>query len=423
LGTTTGGSDIYSASQLTATSRTVNNLPSGNIYLRLSSRCSGSNIWSFVDYTLTPAPSCTSAQITSPANGSNLGSSATFIWNTGTNISEYWLMVGTTLGGSNIYSASQLAGTSRTLNNLPGGTIYVRLSSRCGNSNNWTFNDYSYTVVNCAAAEMTSPANGSNLPSSTTFTWNAGTGNSEYWLKVGTTAGGDNIYSGSQLTATSRTLNVPSGPIYVTLSSRCQATEAWSANQYTYVGQEDNRSQMMSPANGSTLPSSAVTFTWTRGIGVTQNVLWIGNSQGSSEHLYSYVTDGQTTVPSLPTDGRTLYVRLWSLPASGWTYIDYTYTTCSNCGSTQLARMLTPVNGSTFGSSSVTFNWDQGTGNTQYVLYVGKSQGSTEYFYSAISGGATAVNGIPTDGQTIWVRIWSFNGQWLYVDYAYKASG
>jgi hypothetical protein len=36
-------------------------------------------------------------------------------------------------------------------------------------------------------------------------------------------------------------------------------------------------------------------------------------------------------VTGLPTDGRTIHVRLWSLIGSGWQFRDYTYTATSAC--------------------------------------------------------------------------------------------
>ena len=50
----------------------------------------------------------TKAQITSPPPGSTLTSSTvTFIWNSGTGVSEYWLSIGATPGGNQIYEQSQ----------------------------------------------------------------------------------------------------------------------------------------------------------------------------------------------------------------------------------------------------------------------------------------------------------------------------
>jgi uncharacterized protein YkwD len=90
--------------------------------------------------TPTPTPvGGTKASLTSPTPGSTLpGATATFAWTAGTNVSYYWLSVGTTGAGStNVYS--QLAGAggtarSATVSGLPtnGSTIYVRLYSTIG---------------------------------------------------------------------------------------------------------------------------------------------------------------------------------------------------------------------------------------------------------------------------------------------------
>jgi hypothetical protein len=60
-------------------------------------------------------------------------------------VSGYWLQIGTTMGGTNIYSADQGTNLSRTVNGLPvnGSTLYVRLWSRIGDG--WLYNDYTYT--------------------------------------------------------------------------------------------------------------------------------------------------------------------------------------------------------------------------------------------------------------------------------------
>ena len=84
---------------------------------------------------------------------------------------------------------------------------------------------------------------------------------------------------------------------------------------------------MSSPGNGSTLTSSSATFQWTAGVGVQQYVLWIGSSGVGSRNIYMMNpgTNTSTTVTNLPTDGRTLNVRLWSLVGGVWQYNDYTY--------------------------------------------------------------------------------------------------
>ncbi|HEX6737468.1 MAG TPA: hypothetical protein VF310_04245, partial [Vicinamibacteria bacterium] len=89
-----------------------------------------------------------------------------------------------------------------------------------------------------------------------------------------------------------------------------------------------------SPAPGSTLPGATVTFLWTDGFGASTYWLYVGNSLGGND-IYS-ASQGLTTegtVSRLPTDGRTLYVRLWSwIDGQGWIFSDYTYRAAGGTG-------------------------------------------------------------------------------------------
>jgi hypothetical protein len=62
----------------------------------------------------------------------------------------------------------------------------------------------------------------------------------------------------------------------------------------------------------------------------------------------------------LPTDGRTLYVRLWALVNNIWRL----YPHCQTPSSGTVA-ITNPVNGSMLTSGTVTFQWTAGTA-TQY---------------------------------------------------------
>ena len=86
--------------------------------------------------------------------------------------------------------------------------------------------------------------------------------------------------------------------------------------------QSDAPAEMVSPQPGSTLTSSTVTFTWTSGSGVSQYWLWIGSRQGDGDlYTQSQGTSLSTTMSGLPT-ATPIYVRLWSLIAGNWQYID-----------------------------------------------------------------------------------------------------
>ena len=102
-------------------------------------------------------------------------------------------------GPARCISASTGTAPSATVAGLPGGSVpvYVRLWSRFGTT--WQYNDYTFTATSGAGsskAALTSPTPGSTLPAtSATFTWSPGSGVAEYFLQVGTTAGGDTLYS------------------------------------------------------------------------------------------------------------------------------------------------------------------------------------------------------------------------------------
>ena len=81
-----------------------------------------------------------------------------------------------------------------------------------------------------------------------------------------------------------------------------------------------------SPPPGSILSDGSVTFHWID-VGADAYALDIGSQPGGTD-LYSQNLDQvtQATVTGLPTDGRTLHVRLWTVRGDQWNYTDHTYT-------------------------------------------------------------------------------------------------
>ncbi|MCP4344034.1 MAG: hypothetical protein GY795_00730 [Desulfobacterales bacterium] len=79
------------------------------------------------------------------------------------------------------------------------------------------------------------------------------------------------------------------------------------------------------------------------------------------------------------------------------------------------SEISSPVSGSALDSTSVTFTWND-TGASQYWLWVGTSAGSND-LYNEDQGTNTsvAVSGLPHDGETLYVRLWSkVSGEWGY---------
>lgn len=95
-----------------------------------------------------PAAAATKATMKTPAPGSTLpGTSAMFAWNGGSGAEYYWLQVGSSAGGQDLYSASPGLATAATVSNLPRGgqPLYVRLWSKLPAG--WEYADYTYKAA------------------------------------------------------------------------------------------------------------------------------------------------------------------------------------------------------------------------------------------------------------------------------------
>jgi hypothetical protein len=333
------------------------------------------------------------AQMISPVPQSTLASSSvTFSWSTGTNVVEYQLFVGSTAGASSYRGGTTGLNRSVTVNGLPtnGSTIYVRLWSHVGSS--WIFNDYVYTAASNANTSYTigtssSPANG------------------------GTTSGGGTFAANTSHTVT-----------------------ATANTGFTFTNWTENGSVVST--------SSSYTFT------LTSNRTLVANFSSSTATSYT------VTVSAMPTNGGTVggggtfsantSRTVTATPKTGYSFANWTENgsvlstsatysfsltsnrnLVANFNSTNgAAQMTSPTPGSTFASSTVTFSWSAGSA-TQYSLFVGSSLGAGDYYGGSPSSvRSTSVAGLPVDGRTVYVRLWSHIGSsWVFNDYTYRATG
>ena len=375
----------------------------------------------------TPVP----ASLTSPTPGSTLpGSSVVFTWTAGTGTTGYQLWLGTTgVGSHNLYYSGSTMATSATVTGLPtyGQTVYATLMSTIAGAS-WQLADYTYTEAGMPLpAALTSPTPGSMLTEpSLYFGWTAGVGPTAYQLWLGTTgAGSSNLYNSGVTTATSASVTgLPANgqTVYATLGSLIGGV--WQYANYTYT-EAGPPAALTSPAPGSVLPGSSVTFAWTGGTGVTVYQLWLGTTGVGSYNLYYSSTTMATTVTvnGLPTNGVTVFARLRSEIYGSWQSIDYLYT---EAGTPVPAALTSPIPGSVLAGSSVAFAWTAGTGPTAYQLYLGTTGVGSYNLYDSGSTTATTktVNGLPTNGATVFARLWSLiNGTWRSSDYTYTEAG
>jgi subtilase family serine protease len=270
--------------------------------------------------------------LTSPTPRSTFtGPSATFTWTTVSGGVGYWLFLGTAgVGSKNLYDSGQQSSTSATFSSLPvnGETIYARVYTRYNGT--LVYNDYTYTAW-MQPPVMTSPTPGSTLTgSSATFTWTAAaSGNQGYWLFLGTTGvGSKNLYDSGQQTSTSASFNsLPTNgeTIYARVYTRYNGTLVYNDYIYTAWMQPP---VLTSPTPGSTLSGSSATFTWTAASPGNQGYwLFLGTTGVGSKNLYDsgQQTATSATFSSLPTNGVTIYARVYTRYNGVLVYNDYTY--------------------------------------------------------------------------------------------------
>ena len=180
---------------------------------------------------------------------------------------------------------------------------------------------------------VTSPMNNSTFTSDQeTFVWNSINGANEYWLALGTTTGGYDLWSESvgMDTSTSFTgLPMDGSKLYVRLFTKINTVWVYSDSTYTcFLPQvvQSNPGEIYFPSNGDILVGPEPLFQWNSDPDTLEYFFYMGNSFGSND-IYGQSTGSKNFVNliGVPRDGRVLYVRLWIRKASGWTSKDYTY--------------------------------------------------------------------------------------------------
>jgi hypothetical protein len=281
---------------------------------------------------------------------------------------------------------------------------------------------------NITPGGLYSPAQGSTLlGSSATFQWFGPPQTTAFWIDAGSTPGGNNYYQSGSLPTTALSATVSSLPVngstvYVTLYWLINGS--WVSNPYTFTAfnSATEGAVLTTPAPGSTLTSSSATFIWTAGVGATNYWLDVGSTPGGNQYWQSGTLGNvlTTTVNGLPTDGRNLYVTLYSLVDGQWFGTVYTYMAFN--ASSGLAAMQSPTPGSTLSGYVATFTWSQDINATAYWLDIGSSQYGNNYYQSGNLGNmlSTTVYSLPADGSNIYATLWSLvAGQWVNVEYTY----
>jgi len=227
--------------------------------------------------------------ITSPSAGSALGGMTTFSWTPSIPAaSDYVLRLG--IDGpatADLYSTTFAGTTTSAAVNIPqnGVAVYATLYYEIAG----VIRIQGYTFLEKGSPTLptlTSPAAGTLLSGSTSFTWSPGTGVQLYELALGLggRATSDLYQSGSLASSvTSRTVNVPANgaTVYVTLYA--QINSSWTTREYAFTEAGTVTPPVLtSPAAGSQL-AGLTTFTWQAGQGISDYILKLGTTGTQSQ--------------------------------------------------------------------------------------------------------------------------------------------
>ncbi|HVW07492.1 MAG TPA: hypothetical protein VHC90_02865 [Bryobacteraceae bacterium] len=257
-------------------------------------------------------------------------------------------------------------------------------------------------------AGLTSPAAGSALDSLTPlFVWNDVPAASGYTLNVGTQGPGSGdawstaegaAGSGNSTSQQAQLLPATVTNLWVRLTTNF-SFGSWY-NDYVYRP-PPSESYIYQPPPGSTL-NGQISWTPMRALSYT---LTIGDTGPGSADLFSQVIPNYkgaslSVSPSLPADGRKLYVRLaWTTPA-GSGYKDYNYTAVF---AQTAVRMIRPQVGGVLPAGDVTFQWSSVPGALSYDLSASSNNWSAKV--DGLTGTSATIPGIPGNGQQVWVTV------------------
>jgi hypothetical protein len=219
-------------------------------------------------------------------------------------------------------------------------------------------------------------------------------------------------------------VNVGSRPSFVELTDAAPppASSQRSSKAYDMIAHAsslDPRAYLISPAEGNTL-ALAQNFSWTAGYQAQDYSIWIGSCQDCTDLLDQDLGLAQSVNAYLPTDGRVLFVTLFTSYGGNWYWVDYQFV--ARTFQQQPAQMISPVSGSTL-SSTQTFTWTEATYVDQYYFWIGNCQDCNDILDESEGHSQSRILSLPTDGRTIYVSLFSYiSGQWYWYDYQYRAA-
>lgn len=264
------------------------------------------------------------ARIVRPTDGSVLPAGAvTFEW-TDVGADEYLLYVGDAAGDGTHFGGSLGSRTSVTLTGLPatGEPVYARLFTRHG-ATTVSF-DASYTTARelPPRARLTFPDR-QLFGSWSHFAWHD-VGALEYRLEVGTLTDPTRYHVSRTRDCSRLVAGLPGDGSEVIARVSTRGPDGWTtfAAVHRAWTAPDFAASITRPAPGSTLRGPDTSFRW---VSTDATDHWVVVNDEAGVVASARGARGRARITGLPTDGRDLWVALYSLGPSGWVATSASY--------------------------------------------------------------------------------------------------
>jgi hypothetical protein len=341
-----------------------------------------------VDFAWTAVPAATSYRLWATIGGAGAADLGT--------TTDTHLSLDMTTGSIEWYVETFFDGCPSTLSQHSRFTTTTTTSSQCSN----------------AAPATISPADGSAATASpVTFIWTSVPGAAGYRLHAGLDDS-ELAVIGTTTNETSFTTQIPPGAVTWFVEAIFDGCSSTSSQRARFSVPRDvscstTASSPQSPANGSNLTDSAVTFVWTPVSGAIGYELWARSSDGSASSIGSTRSETQLTkhMPKTTIDWfvRTLFN---GCPSTDSQHATFTIAQTPSCDH-QRPLLLSPPDDASDLPSQIAFSWTAVPGATSYQLWLANGEGQPAVI--AMSATATVTAGVPT-GHNHWHIEALFNG-------------
>jgi len=406
VGTTPGGTEIFTGDVgSTTTYDPVTDFSEGaTIYVTITPINTVGSATGCIEESFTvetsggpTVPPCTN--LTAPAdNANNIAITTDFTWNAASTATDYNLSIGTSSGGTEIFSGD--VGNTTTYDHtsdLPEGTtIYVTIIPKNAQGDATGCIEESFTTETLPTVppctNLTTPAdNATNVAITTNLTWNAAATATDYNLSIGTSSGGTEIFLGDVggITTYDHTSDLPEGTtIYVTIIPKNAQGDATGCIEESFTTETlptvPPCTNLTAPANNANNVAITTDLNWNAVATATDYNLSIGTSIGGTEIFLGDV--GNTTTYDHTTDlpeGTNIYVTIIPKNAQGDATgcLEQSFTTSSNSPDVPACtNMIVPANDAENVAIDTNIEWNTVANAVGYRLTIGTTSGGTDIY-------------------------------------------